>query len=87
MNRSDRRKIREEEKLRRKRLLRIVKETERTEIWNKVLDEVGPCSEDDLERNFDGPDYPAPVADIEQEDGDEGYPNRAETIHNLYECD
>lgn len=87
MSTADRRRIREEEKERRKKLLRAFREEELAKVWSKIQDEVGPCSEDDLERDCDGSETLDRTADCEFDDPDEDYPNKAETMHNLYECD
>lgn len=86
MSTADRRRIREEEKKRKKKLLREFREDELAKVWIRIQDEVGPCSEDDLERDCDGSEALDRTSDWEFDDPDEDYPNKAETMHNLYEC-
>jgi hypothetical protein len=87
MSTADRRRIREEEKKRRKKLLRAFREAEQTKVWNRVLDEVGPCNEDCLDLDCDASEHLDRTPDFESEDVDEDYPNKAETMHNIFECD
>lgn len=87
MNAKDRKRIRREERERRKRLVRAFREDEQARIWNKVVDEVGGHNIDEPERDCYSFDFLDPELDPEFEDLDETYPNRAETLNNLFECD
>ena len=87
MSTADLRIIREEEKKRKKKLLRAFWEEEMAKAWSGIQDEVGPCNESDLELDCDGSEALDRTRDCEFEDLDEDYPNKAETMHNLYECD
>jgi hypothetical protein len=84
MSTADRRRIRKEEKKRRKKLLRAFREDERTKVWNRVLDEVGPCNKDCLELDCDASERLDRTPNFELEDLDEDYPNKAETMHNIF---
>lgn len=55
--------------------------------WEKIADEVGPCDLKDLDRDCDTLDYLDREQPSEFEGMDEDYPNRIETMHNIYECD
>ena len=87
MKKADRRRITKEEKERRKKLLRIFRENEMYKVWETVADEVGPCDLKDLDRDCDTLDYLDRKQLSESEDMDEDYPNKIETMHNIYECD
>jgi hypothetical protein len=87
MKKADRRRIANEEKERRKRLLRIFREIEMAKAWEKIADEVGPCDLKDLDRDCDTLDYLDREQPSDFEDMDEDYPNKIETMHNIYECD
>lgn len=87
MSTADRRRIREEEKKRRKKLLRVFREEEQAKLWIRIQDEVGPCNEDGFELDYDASEYMDRTADCEFEDLDEDYPNKVETMHNIFECD
>lgn len=87
MNTGDRQRNKKEEKTRRKKLLRAFREEELTKAWNGILDEVGPCGADDLERDSDPFDCLDPVPDSDLYEADEDYPNKLETMHNIFECD
>ena len=56
-------------------------------MWNKVVDEVGGFNIN--EQDWDC--YTFDFLDSEQDPDfasiDERYPNKAETIHNIFECD
>jgi hypothetical protein len=75
------------ERIRRKKLLRAFREDQQTIIWIKVLDEVGPCDIADSDRDCYSFDFLDPATDSEFEDPDEDYPNKAETLRNIFECD
>lgn len=87
MSTKDRRRIAKEEKARRKILLRAFREAELAKTWNKIVDEIGPCDVDDLGRDCYMFDFLDRVPTPEFEDPDEDYPNKAETMHNLFGCD
>ncbi len=87
MSTADRRRIREEEKERRKKLRRAFREEESAKVWIRIQDEIGPCNEDDLELDCDASEALDRSPACEADDIDEDYPNKAETMHNLYECD
>ena len=87
MSAADRRKIREEEKKRKKRLLRAFREDELAKIWNRIMDEVGPCNEDDQEVDCEPIERRNRLPEFECGELDEDYPNRAETMRNIFECD
>jgi hypothetical protein len=87
MSTKDRRTIAKEERARRKNLLRAFREAELAKAWDKIADEVGPCDEKDLDRDCYTFDFLDRVPPSELEDLDEDYPNKIETMHNIYECD
>lgn len=87
MSSADHRRIREEEKKRRKNLLRAFREEEIAKVWIRIQDEVGPCTEDDLELDCDGSERLDRSPNFESENLDEDYPNKAETMHNIFACD
>jgi hypothetical protein len=76
-----------EAKIRRKKLLRLFREDQQARIWNAVMDEVGSCDLTALGAECDSFDFLDPLTDPEFEDPDEDYQNKAETLHNLFECD
>jgi hypothetical protein len=76
-----------EGKMRRKALLRTFREDEEARMWNKIMDEVGPCGITEQDRECDSLDFLDPVTDPELLDIDEDYPNKVETLHNIFECD
>jgi hypothetical protein len=51
------------------------------------MDEVGSCDLTALGAECDSFDFLDPLTDPEFEDPDEDYQNKAETLHNLFECD
>jgi hypothetical protein len=87
MSTADRRKISGDEKKRRKNLLRAFREEEIAKVWIRIQDEVGPCTEDDLDLDCDGSERLDRTPGFESADLDEDYPNKAETMHNIFECD
>ena len=76
-----------ERKIRRKKLLRAYREDQLAIIWNKVMDEAGVCDLQALDAECCKFDFPEPSIDPEFEDCDEDYPNKIETLHNIYGCD
>ncbi len=68
----DRKRITKEEKERRKKLLRAFRKDEQAKLWNKVMDEVGPCNVDNLDLDCDTYDFLYPEPDPEFEDLDDG---------------
>jgi hypothetical protein len=76
-----------ERKNRRKKILRLYREDQQAIIWNKVMDEVGICDLAALEEECCSPDFPIPFIDQEFQYSDEDYPNKTETLHNIFECD
>ena len=87
MNAKDRKRTRKEETGRRKRLVRAFREDEQARIWNKVVNEVGGHNIDEPDWGCYTLDFLDPELDLEFEDFDEPYPNKAETMHNIFECD
>ncbi len=87
MSAADHKGSRKEEKDRRKKLLRTFREEEHAGLWNRILDEIGPCSEDDPEVDCSDCCQSYRISDFEVGDLDEDYPNKAETMHNIFECD
>lgn len=67
--------------------MRAFREAELAKAWNKIVDEVGPCDTDELDRDCYTFDHLDRVPPPEFEDLDEDYPNKVETRHNIYECD
>jgi len=76
-----------DEKVRRKKVLRAFREDRDAKIWNKVVDEVGPCELTALNDECESFDFLVPFTDPELEYSDEEYPNKAETWHNIFPCD
>ena len=86
MSTTERKRIRKEEKKRRKKLLRAFREDEQAKHWNAVADEVGLCNLDNLRGDYYTFDFLDRVPDSEFMDPDEDYPNKVETMHNIFEC-
>lgn len=76
-----------EEKARRKKFLRAFRENQQARMWNKVMDEAGSYDITGPEADGRSFDFEDPVTNSEFEDFDEGYPNKLETLHNIFECD
>jgi len=76
-----------ERKIRRKKLLRMYREDQLAIIWNKVMDEAGFCDLPPVDAERCSDHFPEPSIDAEFEDFDEDYPNKIETLHNLFPCD
>ena len=79
--------IKKERKIRRKKLLRMYREDQQAQIWNKVMDEVGFCDLTALDAECGSCDFLDRLIDPELEDLDEDFPNKKETFHNIFECD
>jgi hypothetical protein len=75
MGKMDSKRITKEEKTRRKKLLRAFRENEKTKVWNKSLDEVGPPNPDTPEEEWYSFDFLDPEPDPEFDDLVEDYPN------------
>jgi hypothetical protein len=75
MNAKDRKRIRKEERERRKKLLRVYREDEQAKMWNKVVDEVGGFNIDEPELDCYTFDFMDPELDRELKDFDEGHPD------------
>jgi len=78
---------RNERKIRKKKLLRAYREDQKGIIWNQVVDEAGFCDLKVLDAECDSHDFPNPQSDPELQGCDEDYPNKAETLHNMFPCD
>ena len=76
-----------ERKIRRKKLLRAHREDQQAIAWNKVMDEVWFCDLSVLETECCTVDVPETLIEPEFEDTDEDYPNKVETLRNIFECD
>lgn len=76
-----------ERKIRRKKFMRVYREDQQAIIWNKVMDEVGFCNLPATDEKCCSFDFSDQSAHPEFEDLDEDYPNKIETLHNIYECD
>ena len=87
METGDRKRNKKEEKIRRKKLLRLFREEQLTKVWNKVCDDIGFCSEEDSAHYWDESDTLDPESDSALSGTDENYPNKFETMHNIFECD
>ena len=87
MNKTDRQRKRDGERARRKRLIRPFREDEQARIWNKIVDEVGGYNLDDPEWECYTFDFLDHEPDPDFTDPDEPYPNKTETMHNLFDCD
>lgn len=76
-----------ERKIRRKELLRAFRESQDAKMWNKAMDDVGTCDMTGGKVECYSFDFLNQVTDPEFEDPDEDYPNKAETLHNIFPCD
>ena len=63
METGDRKRNKKEEKIRRKKLLRLFREEQMTKVWNEICDEVGFCSEEDSAYYWDECDSLYPTSD------------------------
>ena len=84
MPEADARLSKKERKIRRKKLLRVYREDQKAIMWNKVVDEVGGFSADELDWDCYTFDFLDSEPDPDFEDPDEDYPNKLETLHNLF---